>query len=569
MARPQARSVAALSLALCGILLPIAGGAQGGRVPDPNAPRLMIGTFRNPDKKLGPDAAEAVRTRIGDDMSLRQLWVIPTSDILGNLDASGYSTTDALPLADAAALGKLLRADIMMDGAVTKTATGFQLEATVVLVRDVSVSQPLGTFDGKNLGASAQQLSKAFQDAYKQLAFEKKCTQAARDGKPADALVAATAGIAAYPKTTMVRICLMNVLIADKKPPEEVLKVISEILALDPRSKPALSASVLQYDAAGNAEKKIEALTQLLAADPTNAKLQGQVVSELAASGKADLAKPIIEKAVADSPGDLSLVKLYWLILGASKDYKKMVLVGEEMVKMDTASADQPFFDKLIAAYAADSQYAKAADAASRATVKFPQVAALWVTRGNVERRAGQAAQSLESLKKALTIDPKVEGARMAIINSYVEQNQLDSALTGMREAAKAGEQPNLIGTFAITVGNRLYKAAAVSKEIADYQKAMPYLELADSVSKDIPTRTNAKFLIGVSAFSIGQIAATEAPKTKSCELAKLAQDALVTAQINLPAGGAIAPDATKQLLGALPSFLPAVDAQVKAFCPK
>jgi tetratricopeptide (TPR) repeat protein len=319
----------------------------------------------------------------------------------------------------------------------------------------------------------------------------------------------------------------------------------------------------------GNKDKKIEALTQLLAADPTNAKLQAQVVNELAASGKPEAAIPIIEKAVADNPGDVSLVKLYFLILGAAKDLKKMAVVGEDLAKMDTASADQAFYEKMLAAYSADSQHAKAAQTAALATVKFPKVASLWVARGQLERKAGQTQQSVESLKKALALDPKVEGARMAIINSFIEQNQLDSAFLALHEAKTAGEDPSLVGTFALTVGNRLYKAGAASKLIADYEKALPWLTFADSVTKEPQTKTNAKFLIGVTAFSIGQTAAQEAPKTKSCELAQKASDMFVIAQINLPAGGSINPAATQQLLTAIPQFLPAVDGQVKQFCKK
>ena len=566
MARQQARSVVALALAFSSIL-PVTASAQPARQPNPNAPRLMVGVFRNTDKKLGPDAAEAARSRISSDVSLRDLWVIPKNDIIATLDASGYSTTDALSPSDAAALGKLLRADMFIDGSVTKTATGVTIEGALVLTRDLNLVQPLGTFEGKNVDAAADKMSRAFQDAFKQISFEKKCTQASREGKPADVAAAAVAGIAAYPKAILVRVCLLNSLVDQKRPAAEILKVVDEILAVDAKSRPALSAAVIAYDMSGNADKKIEMLTQLLAADPTNAKLQVQVVNELASSGKAALALPIIEKTVAENPGDAAMAKLYFLILGATKNYKTMAAIGEKLAEMDTASVDQQFFEKMAAAYAADSQPAKAAEVAARATAKFPKVASLWVARGTLERRAGQVQKSVESLKRALAVDPKVEGARMAIINSFVEQNQLDSAFVGMHDAWKAGEEPNLIGTFALTIGNRLYKAASQTKTIADYEKALPYLTFADSVTKEAQTKQNAKFLIGVSSFFMGQIAATEAPKTKSCELARKASDAFVQAQINLPAGGAINPQITQQLLSAIPQFLPAVDGQVKAFC--
>ena len=50
------------------------------------------------------------------------------------------------------------------------------------------------------------------------------------------------------------------------------------------------------------------------------------VVREIAASGNAIVARPIIEDAVKQNPGDPSLMKLQWLILLAIKDYKSAEL---------------------------------------------------------------------------------------------------------------------------------------------------------------------------------------------------------------------------------------------------
>ena len=118
-------------------------------------------------------------------------------------------------------------------------------------------------------------------------------------------------------------------------------------------------------------------------------------------------------------------------------------------------------------------------------------------------------------------------------------------------------------------MGNRVFQVAnkATEKTIASFKKAMPYLMYADQTSKEAATKTNAKYLIGVSNFFIMQIAATDAPKEKSCELAKTAAEALFLAQTNLPAGGSMDPKTVGQLMGALPQFEAPVAGQVKAFC--
>ena len=570
MARIQPRTFAIMAIVLSLILTGSAAAQVSGRGVNPNAPRLMVGTFKTPDKKLGPDVAENVREHITGDMSYRTLYVLPKQDVNATLEASGYSTTDALLPADANALAKLLRADEYIEGSVERTATGYSVTAYLILTRDMNLVQPLGTFDAPKIDQAVDKLSKAYQDAHnKTFDNEKACRSSAREGKAAEAQKQADAAIKAYPKSTWLRFCQLTIYKDTKRPAPEILKVVEEILVIDPKSKPALNEAVNQYDIAGNKEKKVESLMALYTSDPTNSKLQETVVRELAASGQMDKARPIIEKAVQDNPGDVGLVRLYWLILASVKDYKKSTAVGEEMVKMDTALADTTYYSKQIAAYAADSNYAKAAENASKATSKYPKEATLWVVRGQLERKIGQTQQSVESFKRALSIDPKTEGARLQIINSMVEQQQYDSAFLAIKEAQVAGEDPNMLAAISVTMGNRIFQAAQKStdKTIDSFKKALPFLTYADQTSKEASTKTNAKYLLGISNFFILQIAATDAPKTKSCELAKTAAEALFQAQTNLPAGGSMDPKTVGQLMGALPQFEAPVAGQVKAFC--
>ena len=182
--------------------------AQGHRNANPNAPKLVVVIFKSSDKQLGPEAAEAVRNKIDGDVSYRSLWVVPKNDINVTLEASGYSTTDALSSADANLLSKQLRGDEYLEGIVTKSAAGYSIEAWVVLTRDAQLVQPLGTFDGAKLDAAADKVSRAYQDAHnKTFDLEKKCRQDDREGKAADAQKDIADAIKAYPKTTWLRYC--------------------------------------------------------------------------------------------------------------------------------------------------------------------------------------------------------------------------------------------------------------------------------------------------------------------------------------------------------------------------
>ncbi len=445
--RHQSGVIAVLAVMLLGGF-PASSVAQLTRPPDPNAPMLVVMTFASKDKKTGVDFAETVRDKISGDVSYRDLQQQTKANIDATLQASGYDMTAALTESDANLLAKQLRADFYIEGSINKNAagTGYTADAWMVMTYDPNQVQPLGSFDGNKPGDVASKISKAFQEANKVYKETKDCRAARRENRTADAMSAATSGISKYPKSTVLRVCEMATMVDQKKPPADVLKIAAEILALDPKSKVALQAEVDAYDQLGDKDKKITTLSNLLAADPSNVKLQQTVVYELAQSGKYDVALKIIEQAVADNPGDVSLEKLDWQLLYATKNYKKMVTIGEEMIKSDTSFADTTYFDRTIDAYRQDSSWAKAAEVASQATRKYPHRADYWAQRGQLELKSGQTQQAVSSFKRALDIDPKTAGARLLIITSLLDAGQFDSAMVAMHDAVASGENPIQIG---------------------------------------------------------------------------------------------------------------------------
>jgi len=123
-----------------------------------------------------------------------------------------------------------------------------------------------------------------------------------------------------------------------------MIAISESILKIHKDNKRALAFAADAYAEKKMEDKQIEALTRLISLDPNNTRLQTQVVNILAASGKASLALPIVDDAVKNNPGDASLVHLQWLVHFAAKDIKGALGIGEEMVKLDTASADTTFF---------------------------------------------------------------------------------------------------------------------------------------------------------------------------------------------------------------------------------
>lgn len=568
--------------ALAGVLAGVIGAAEpvaAQRAPntvsrDPNAPALMVLVFRGNQPNLGVQTADAIRERLGRDIPIRQLWNIPKDDIVKTLEASGYSTTEPLNANDAKALGTQLRADEYVEGRVSRGATGVVVNARLVLVRDPTLQQPFAAVTAGNPGGVASALSREIKAARAQLDDERNCYRLSREGKFPEAIAAARKGITDYPRATIARTCMLRAMVEAKASNDSVLALATEILAIDSTNRVALANAADIYKQQGAMDRAVEAWTNLLAADPTNTRLVEQVVRELGAAGEAPQAKPIIERAVAENPGDPGLVGLAWAVMRAVRDWDAAIKYGEELVQLDTARADTTYFVQLAAAYAADSQPQKSAEALSRGVAKFPTNASLQLARASALRTAGQTQQAIEALRAALAIDPKAGRARLLMGQLYMDMELPDSALAAIRQGAAAGDDSTALGQAALTFGNQLYRAAnadtvAASKR-AGFLQALPFLSLSDSLSANNTT----KFLLGVTSFNLGlgylqdvQREQRARNRAAACSAARTVTDYFNTAQINLPRGAETNAAAVTQLMGLIQQYGPYADQVTRQTC--
>lgn len=528
-------------------------------------PRLLVVTFRSPEKGLGADAAEELRNRLQHDIDQKKLLVIPKQAIDANLKASGFNPDSAPDPITSRLLAQALRADQFVDGTASKTPDGYRIAAQLVLASNPNMIQPVPVVDDKKLGDAAKTVAKSIDQARQQYDDVMACVHANQAGQYQAAVQSAQKAIATYPNSTIGRDCLAQAYVGLKMPPDSIIAVTSKVVQIDPKNKPALGLLAQAYKDAGNSDKAVETWTTLLSLDPKNVDLQTQVVRELATSGKAALAKPIIEKAVADNPNDPDLVKLDWLIMLASQDWKQAIQAGEKLAQVDTAAVDTSYFQKLAAAYAADSQPQKAAEVTSRAVAKYPNSASLWALDAQTQHLAGQTQQSIDAARRSLSINPKQGPVWFALAQSQLDMNHPDSAIASLKQALANGADSARVGQTLLVMGNNAYHHADTTKALADYQHAAQVLTLADSVAPS----PAAKFLAGVSQFAIGDQLVRGNQKEKSCDQAQQASDAFSASQANLMQGGSIAPASAKQLLDAMQQYDKTVKSMIKVYCKK
>lgn len=546
------------------------------RVPIPEGtPRMMVAPFRGNEVGLGPKVSGQVIDKLTSDIPIKNLFVIPQKAVCDNLKASGFSCDSTPDPITSKLLATQLRADQYLEGNVTKSADTYKLETRMVLTRDNSMVQPLPDLQGNKLGDLIDKLSKEVQAARKQLDDEQKCENALRAGNAQDAIAAARTAITQYPQSTISRVCLGNAFLAAKAPPDSIIAVTSKAVEIDPKNKPALALLADAYKQKADTQKDTTALDKAvdtwaaeLAADPKNLKLVEDVSQRIAASGRASRAKPIIIQAAQDNPGDPSLVHLKWLILQATKDYAEAAATGEEMVQTDTSLADTSYFIRQASLYALINQPQKAAQTTAKGVAKFKTNEALWSLDAQTQELAGQTQQALNSANQAIKLDPKDEQAYMRKARAEMDLKQPDSAMAALRGALANGGDKGTVGQFLLVLAKQAYDAAndtanGHKPNIPDWQKAIGTISAADSVA---PSPTT-KFLLGVSYFRVTDIAVRQNQTDKKCDLAKTAQDAALNSQINMQAGGSTDPKTAATILGILPKYQPAIDAQVKKYC--
>jgi Tfp pilus assembly protein PilF len=167
-------------------------------------------------------------------------------------------------------------------------------------------------------------------------------------------------------------------------------------------------------------------------------------------------------------------------------------------------------------------------------------------------------------MRRALAADPHLAHGWLQLAEYEMALGQPDSAFAELQRALANGENGGTVAQFALARGNDLYAAANGTKQRADFERARRFLTLANRLQ---PTPQSA-FLLGATALSVSQTAATEAPTIRSCELVRLADSTLTEAQQNLATGRSVAPDAAQQFLDYASTLRPYVTNQMKALCP-
>jgi tetratricopeptide (TPR) repeat protein len=597
--RLRALTIPTLAGSLACLVAP-SSGAQRRPPQEFTRQGLLITNFavgNGVDLKTGRRIGDAVRGQIEKLVDKRAMLVIDDYDIRDRMYRAGFNPDSTYTEDMIFSIGRALRADEYVDGLVTRDAKGYRLAATVILMRDKRMRQPLPAVTGATIDEAGTAMAKQLSLALSQSVYVRRCENSLRELKGAQALTQARAAVAQYPNAALARICLAWALRQTGAPAAAVLDVSQQVLAIDPNSYHAIESAAIALDSLHRRDAAADMWLRLAATDTTNLGLALGVIDNLVKGGSAKRAEPFVLKLSDSDRENLSLAQQKWRVTFETRNWPRALEAGEFMVKNDSmARADSTFWLRLgtvyrnsnkplraievlahgVSTFPGDprlyslyTQYVKteADTVLPRGLDLFPRSAELQAINARELRTRGKLAESLEASKKAIELDSTMSQGEMMVAQLEIELGRPDSALSAMRRALAHGDDSSMVAQFALSKGNALYRAANGTRTSNDFSVALRLLAFSDSIRHSV----QATFLMGATALGLAQAALTEAPKSpdkaESCRLAKLGGDMIPLARNGLQAGQDTYGDAAKQSLDYVTQLEPYVGPQVTAFC--
>lgn len=563
-------------------------------------PRLAVAPGVDPRAgfRAGEEARNAARKRLNG----REVEVIQASLITSTMQRAGFEVADTWIEPNVRALGVHTRADEYVMGTVESDGRGgtpARIAATLVLMRDQRMRQPLLPATAPRLDDAAEQLGHEIAAARGQLTHLRRCENFLRQGNAAAAMRSARDGITAYPRSTMARTCLIFAQRAAGAAPAEVLATAREVLAVDSMNYHALESGALALDSLRRSPEAAPLWTRLAATDTADFVLTERVLNALHDGGSLRAAEDLAVRVASNHPEHLPFTRHKWRVAFDRQSWQHAMAAGEVLLQHDSMAVSDPvFFRRLSTVYRSAGKPFKSIEIAARGMSRFPEDSRLYslytqyilaeadtvLPRGlalfpqNGEllalhaqrlRAGGNLAAAVAAMRQAMSVDSTIPDAALMLAQAELDLGRPDSAIASMRRALRAGTDSTRIAQFAFARGNALYRAAQAARRAADYGMALQFLSLADSVRQTSQTR----LLVGMAALGVAQASFAEAfadtDTARRCTTVLSATALLPLARTALEGGRDVANEAVDQGLGYVDQLVPYSETAVKAFCPE
>ncbi|HEY4304782.1 MAG TPA: hypothetical protein VGM82_09965 [Gemmatimonadaceae bacterium] len=577
------RTAVRCTLLLTALAAPLAAQKGKKEAPEFTKQAMLIVNFApgpGADIRFARQGADAVRSRAAKLINNKaEVEVIDDRTVQEALWRAGFNPDSAYALAGVRSLARQMRADEIVVGTITRNGDAARIRGEIVLTRDEAMRQPIIEVAAPKLDSAAMLFARALHAARAQLTNERRCENALHDGDPQRAISTTREAIAAFPRATVVRMCLVYALHQTHAPAADILGVTKQVLAIDSNNVHAIEYSAMMLDTLRQRDEAAQMWLRFARTDTSNMDLAVRVAYALSDGGNSKTAEQFTTELAEAHPEDIRFNQQKWRASYDNHSWVHATEAGEVLLEKDpVARTDSTFYLKLATVYRASARPLKAVEILARAVTMyphdqriysmyaqnvrseadtviprglalFPQSADLAVMNAKDLKARGKVAESLDATKHAVELDSTMAQGRLMIAQLEIELGRPDSALVTLKRAVASGEDSTLVAQFALSKGNTLYRAANTTKASNDFLLAFRFLTFADTVKSTM----SSKFLVGATALGVAQAALTEASKMpdkgEACRLVHLGADMVPVARTGLTAGADSFADAAKQSL--------------------
>jgi hypothetical protein len=326
-------------------------------------------------------AADEARKAARKAVDGKEVDVIDAHRIDSTLVRAGYTASSKLAESEIHILGTAVRADEYILGHVERSdrqGGPARVSGTLVLMRDQRLRQPLPTVTAPRLDDAAAELGRAAAAARVQFVHERRCENALRDGSARRAAEAARAGIAAYPRAVVARVCLVWALKGGGSSPAEVLAVAREIIEIDTANAHGLEAAAVALDSLRRPAESGPLWVRLARVDTADLAVTERALYALGDGGTAH-AESLVVAVTRARPDFLPFVRHQWRIGFDRRNWPLAIQAAEVLMRRDsTATADSLFFRRLGLAYRSAGRPLESVATLARGVARFPGDARLY-----------------------------------------------------------------------------------------------------------------------------------------------------------------------------------------------
>jgi len=480
------------------------------------------------DRREGLRLAGEMRGALLRAADRRQLNVVDSDSAVRVLAVGGLQRPELARDQEVGWVTRISRADEVLRADVRSRGDTLVVRATLSLVRDPRMREPLPLVRGVGRDAAATALARAVVRARAQMDLLRSCENHARDGRFDAAARAATQAIARYPDALLARTCLMRVAATQSVPADSVIRLAEWILARDSVSIIATTlraqaitaiARAARGDAAAARSRAVAAWGRVLALRPDSADLGAEAVETFLTLSRPRDALATLDSVDHLNPSEIRYPRLRFRALHTLARWPEAAALGDSLERVDLGfSGDPNYALRYIEALAMRGDTIRAvaksarsvtehpqegrlyvqyvelisgenAAALTRGLARFPSLAPLRVVAAQRARARGDAGAERNALSQALVADASLGPAYLRLAELWFQEGRPDSALVVLAQAPRSGEGTMMLRTYLVGRGLEALRGA-VDSVPGTYTHAVAFLALADSVDSGEDSRS-------------------------------------------------------------------------------